>query len=82
MVGVVLKSWDDLQHPELALALPDYIYSNYNIIPDLYDLRNSPQLAAAQLVTYEVGTAALAQTLLDRGVDMLETFEIEVLLGA
>jgi glycerophosphoryl diester phosphodiesterase len=81
MVGVVLKSWDDLQHPELALALPDYIYSDYNIIPDQYDLRNSPQLAAAQLVTYEVGTAALAQTLLGRGVDMLETFEIEVLLG-
>lgn len=82
LVAVVLKSWDDLQHPELALALPDYIYTNYKIIPDQYDLYNSPQLTGTRLVAYEVGTTTLGRTLLGRGVDMLETFEIEALLGA
>jgi hypothetical protein len=61
--------------------LPDYIYTDYKIIPTKYDLHNSPQLAKARLVAYEVGTAELGQALLARGVDMLETFEIEALLS-
>ena len=81
-VGVVLKDWDDLQHPQLDLALPDYIYADYKIIPTTYDLHSSPQLAQARLVAYEVGTTELGQALLARGVDMLETFKIEALLSA
>ncbi|MBT5388912.1 MAG: hypothetical protein HN817_06420 [Porticoccaceae bacterium] len=79
-VGVVLKQWQDLEHPQVIEARPDFIYTDYHIIPDLYDLRNSPALADTKLVAYEVGNKALAQQLLQRGVDILETFEIESLL--
>jgi hypothetical protein len=38
-------------------------------------------LADATLVAYEVGSRELGHVLLERGVDMLETFEIEDLLA-
>lgn len=78
-VGVVLQSWDDLNHPDVALARPDYIYSNHTNIPEDCDLTSIPALSNAVLVTYEVGTSELGQKLLARHVDMLETFEIEAL---
>ena len=80
-VGVVLQNWDDLNHAEVALVRPDYIYTKHTNIPEDCDLTGIPTLSGAVLVTYEVGTLELGQQLLARHVGMLETFEIEKLLG-
>ena len=80
-VGVVLQNWDGLNHAEVALVRPDYIYTNHTNIPEDCDLTGIPTLSGAVLVTYEVGTLELGQQLLARHVGMLETVEIEKLLG-
>ena len=78
-VGVVLQSWDDLESAQVALAKPDYIYSNYRNIPEDCDLSSIKALHNVVLVTYEVASQELGQQLLARQVDMLETFEIEAM---
>ena len=54
-VGLVLQSWDDLDQADVALAQPDYIYTNHTNIPEDCDLTSIPILSHALLVTYEVG---------------------------
>lgn len=82
LVGLVLKQWDDLYLEEVRAAEPDFIYTDHLIIPKECDLTTIEALRDATLVAYEVGSQALGHSLLDRGVDMLETFEIEALLAA
>jgi glycerophosphoryl diester phosphodiesterase len=82
LVGAVLHQWKDLDDPLIRQAHPDYIYVDHKIIPADFDLESAQQLASCKLVTYEVGNILLAQQLLSRGVDMLETFEIGNLIGS
>jgi len=82
LVGAVLHQWEDLDDPLIRQAHPDYIYVDHKIIPADFDLESAKQLANCKLVTYEVGNILLAQQLLSRGVDMLETFEIGNLIGS
>ena len=79
-VGVVLRNWTELDHPLVSRARPDYIYVDHQLVPPDFDRESTPQLNNCQLVTYEVGNNQLAQELLRRGVDMLETFEIAQLI--
>ena len=81
LVGVVLRNWSDLDHPLVSRARPDYIYVDHKIVPADFDRDSTQQLNNCKLVTYEVGNNQLAQELLRRGVDMLETFEIAQLIG-
>jgi hypothetical protein len=81
LVGVVLRNWTDLDHPLVSRARPDYIYVDHKIVPADFDRDSTQQLNNCKLVTYEVGNNQLAQELLRRGVDMLETFEIAQLIG-
>lgn len=81
LVGVVLRNWMDLDHPLVSRARPDYIYVDHKIVPANFDRDNTQQLNNCKLVTYEVGNNQLAQELLRRGVDMLETFEIAQLIS-
>ncbi len=81
LVGVVLRNWMDLDHPLVSRARPDYIYVDHKIVPANFDRDNTQQLNNCKLVTYEVGNNQLAQELLSRGVDMLETFEIAQLIS-
>jgi len=81
LVGLVLKRWDDLYSDEVKAAEPDFIYTDHHIIPKECDLAAIEPLRDATLVAYEVGTQTLGHSLLERGVDMLETFEIEALQG-
>ena len=81
LVGLVLKQWDDLYSDEVKAAEPDFIYTDHHIIPEECDLATIEALWDATLVAYEVGTQTLGHSLLERGVDMLETFEIEALLA-
>lgn len=80
-VGLVLKNWEDLYHPDVARAQPDYIYTDHNIIPKDCHLEQIEILSDAALVAYEVANADLASRLLRQGVDMLETFDIEAMLN-
>jgi glycerophosphoryl diester phosphodiesterase len=81
LVGVVLRNWTDLDHPLVSRARPDYIYVDHKIVPANFDRDNTQQFNNCKLVTYEVGNNQLAQELLRRGVDMLETFEIAQLIS-
>jgi glycerophosphoryl diester phosphodiesterase len=81
LVGVVLRNWTDLDHPLVSRARPDYIYVDHSIVPADFDRDSTQQLNNCKLVTYEVGNNQLAQELLRRGADMLETFEIAQLIG-
>ena len=81
LVGVVLRNWTDLDHPLVSRARPDYIYVDHKIVPADFDRDSTQQLNNCKLVTYEVGNNQLAQELLRRGADMLETFEIAQLIG-
>lgn len=81
LVGVILRNWTDLDHPLVSRARPDYIYVDHTIVPADFDRDSTQQLNNCKLVTYEVGNNQLAQELLRRGVDMLETFEIAQLIG-
>jgi hypothetical protein len=80
-VGVVLHRWEHLDNPLIRQTRPDYIYVDHKIIPADFALETAQQLTNCKLVTYEVGDMLLAQQLLGRGVDMLETFEIALLLN-
>ena len=82
LVGVVLKNWADLSNTDVVTAQPDYIFTDHNIIPANCRLEQIEILSNALLVAYEVATPALADNLLRRGIDMLETFEIETMLNA
>ncbi|MBT7751067.1 MAG: hypothetical protein HN711_02255 [Porticoccaceae bacterium] len=81
LVGLVLRSWDDLYSDEVKAVKPDFIYTDHHIIPPECDLTSIESLANTTLVAYEVGSRELGYALLARGVDMLETFEIEELLA-
>jgi glycerophosphoryl diester phosphodiesterase len=81
LVGVVLRNWSDLDHPLVSRARPDYIYVDHKLVPADFDRDSTQQLNNCKLVTYEVGNNQLAQELLGRGIDMLETFEIAQLRG-
>lgn len=81
LVGVVLRNWSDLDHPLVSRARPDYIYVDHKLVPADFDRDSTQQLNNCKLVTYEIGNNQLAQELLGRGIDMLETFEIAQLRG-
>ena len=80
-VGLVLKNWQDLNHQHIVATKPNYIYTNHLIIPPNAVLSDYKALANSRLVAYEVGNKELALSLIDRGVDMLETFDIAGLLA-
>lgn len=76
-VGVVLRNWEDINSHQVTVINGDYCFVNYQIIPDKADLSE----LQTKLVAYEVDDRQLARELLDRGVAMVETFNIELLLS-
>lgn len=81
LVGLVLKCWADLESQAVGDAAADFIYVDHEIIPENYNLHSSDALNDATLVAYEVSDRALGYRLLARGVDMLETYELEDLMA-
>ena len=75
-VGVVLKQWQDLNTEIVQKATSDFIFVDHEKIPEeIADIKT----IKAPLVAYEVGDKQLGQQLLNKGVTMLETFELEQL---
>jgi glycerophosphoryl diester phosphodiesterase len=75
-VGVVLEQWSDVENPSVLNCRPNYIFSDYRIIPRDARLETIKLFQQGMLAVYEVGTVELAMSLLARGVDMIETFSI------
>jgi len=73
-VGMVLDQWNHIQNPLVLNCRPDYIFSDYRIIPPDTDLKTIQLFQEGLLAVYEVGNQELAISLLARGVDMIETF--------
>jgi glycerophosphoryl diester phosphodiesterase len=71
-VGLVLREWTQLDSPEIAAMEPDYIFTNAKLIPHQEDLSRFDPL----VVVYEIAEPERAVELFNRGVDMVETFDI------
>lgn len=74
MVGVVLKQWQDIEAEIVKNTVSDFIFVDYEIIPETIDLQ---ALSMAPIVAYEVGNIELGHQLIARGVSMLETYKLE-----
>ena len=75
-VGIVLEAWSDLNSEIISQIEPDYIFVDQNMIPRNYDLKSCEVLKRSNLVAYEIDDIQTGNKLLERGVDMLETYEI------
>jgi len=73
-VGVVLKQWQDLETDTVKSITADYIFFDHKKLPQQISGLDSIK---GKLVAYEVGDIALGKELINKGVSMLETFEIE-----
>ena len=73
-VGVVLKQWQDLNTEIVQNATSDFIFVDHEKIPEeIADIKT----IKVPLVAYEVGDKQLGKQLINKGVTMLETFELE-----
>ena len=73
-VGVVLKQWQDLETDTVKNIGSDYIFVDHEKMPQQI---TGLDAIKGILVAYEVGDIALGKELINKGVSMLETFEIE-----
>jgi hypothetical protein len=73
-VGVVLKQWQDLETDTVKNIGSDYIFVDHEKMPQ--QIKGLDAIKGI-LVAYEVGDIALGKELINKGVSMLETFEIE-----
>lgn len=71
-VGVVIRDWDQRNSPEVQAVVPDYQFIDINELPESGTLA----IEQGKLVIYEVADPAIAQGLLARNADMIETFAI------
>ncbi|MFT3928920.1 MAG: glycerophosphodiester phosphodiesterase family protein [Spongiibacteraceae bacterium] len=75
-VGPVLNRWEEIDSPALAALKPAVVFCDVHDIPAQRDLRAIPH----PLVVYEVQDAHIANNLLQRGVQRVETFTVGELL--
>ena len=80
-VGVVLERWSDLDCEIINQIEPDYIFVDQEMIPRDCDLKSWELLQKSNLVAYEIDDIQIGNNLLERGVDILETYEIGKFLG-
>ena len=80
-VGVVLETWSDLNCEIINQIEPDYIFVDHEMIPRDCDLKSCELLQKSKLVAYEIDDIQTGNNLLERGVDILETYEIGKFLG-
>ena len=80
-VGVVLETWSDLNSEIIRQIEPDYIFVDQEMIPRDCDLKSCELLQKSNLVAYEIDDIQIGNNLLERGVDILETYEIGKFLG-
>lgn len=76
--GAVLQAWQDLDSEAVRAGDPEFIFCDLEKIPPQADLG----ALTPRLVVYEVADPDQAIALFERGLDMIETFDIGGLLHA
>ncbi|MFA5631495.1 MAG: glycerophosphodiester phosphodiesterase family protein [Porticoccaceae bacterium] len=71
-LGIVLKSWAQIDSEETLAIAPQYLFINVKRIPANENLGRIESL----LVVYEIAEPEAAIALFNRGADMVETFDI------
>lgn len=71
-LGLVARTWDQVGSEHTQRLAPEFIFADRQLLPPGEDT----SLAGPMLVVYEVADPAEAAALFDRGVDMVETFDI------
>ena len=80
--GIVLTHFSDLDLDRIELIKPEFIFLDFNLIPSNFILSEHPIAKMTQFVCYEVDNYELATNLLNRGVNMIETFNFKNLCGS
>ena len=78
LVGVVLHSWNEKDLPIVKTIKPDCIFMDHASLPANGDI----SLANTLLVIYEIDDPLLASSLVARGADMIETFDVAGMISA
>lgn len=76
-LGFVLQQWSDLESDEIASIKAEFVFCDRGKIP----LDANLNTLTSKLVVYEVDDPAVAVELFERGVDMIETFDIGGMLN-
>lgn len=70
-LGVVLKQWDECSSDAITEMQPEFIFCDAEIIPDDADL----DAIRSKTVIYEIDSPEHAINWLNKGADMIETFD-------
>lgn len=70
-LGVVLKQWNELGSDAIAEIQPEFIFCDAEIIPKDADL----DTIESKTVIYEIDDPEIAISWLNKGADMIETFD-------
>ncbi len=77
-IGWVAAKWDEASHQIANQLLPDYLFTNHTRLPENpTDIWRGPW----QWALYEVTDPALALTIAEKGIEMIETMAIEEMLS-
>lgn len=77
-LGAVFDRWEEREHQLVPEIAPEYVFVDLEGLPATCDLRHP----GARVAVYEVADPAIALALGRRGVELVETFEIESMLAA
>ena len=77
-VGVAPRKWQDLYKPEVEAITPEYLFVDYDMLPDQGRLDIFP----GKMVIYEVDNPQIAKALQQRGINYIETYAIVDLQNA
>ena len=80
--GFVLTHFSDLDLDRIELIKPEFVFLDFNLIPSNFILSEHPIAKTTKFVCYEVNNCELATNLLNRGVNMIETFNFKKLCGS
>jgi len=77
-LGAVFDTWVERAHQLVPEIAPEYLFVDLDGLPPTGELRHP----GARVAVYEVADPAVALALGRRGVELVETFEIESMLAA
>lgn len=80
-IGAVAEFWDSFDSEEILAVAPDYFICDVRGLPQMERVQHEV-FESASIAVWEVQDASLLPQLAARGVDFVETFEIEAMLRA
>lgn len=77
-LGAVFDRWEERDHRLVPEIDPEFVFVDVDGLPATGDLH----VRGARIAVYEVADPEIARALARRGVELVETFEIEAMLAA